>query len=624
MAVPAVTAALLLLAASTVQISAAALDAALQAAALDAAASGAGVEFCGVSAVHLPTTSSESSLQLDLADLASSPPRPCRLEVTVPPSYELGVTLVLAAPAAPDSDEEPDQYDDAFDSRGGLAAILEAGARLENRTMTPQNYGRMMAESMAESASRQSNNANASCTLALYIKNEVAWSVDLCDERSVQAAKPHISSLPHNLSLTWTPPQDGRALRVSAVALTAVRKGLRTENLCTVGPVRLAGKGLESTIALELRDHRPIEDRVGPCRVSVAAPPGYQLSLVVVNKALAAPTTSPSSNGDVSLDEMLTSEPSPSCTLSLVPGCDVLFSVDLCRPASTANLNYSEWSPNNVTLEWVPPAGSHRAAQVADTVILTAVGRGDMCKHSHFTACQQRPRFQHFCVAAELACDGYPNCPFDGRDEDPGKCRTSAGLIEVPRQDRPAVVDVGPSDARHIIMDLLRGLDPNRTATPQADAIPDTLSNYGPWGYLMLGMLVCGAFLMLCGLWECCCRQPKATASSSHPSHTPTTVLMPQMGVTGGVLVLDSDLEDDPSRPPAYEDLDQPPAYGALFPPGVIPGQPKDDVIAPAVSLPASLDAPFADDAHSLSASTSSMGSSTGSSMATASSLSLS
>lgn len=92
------------------------------------------------------------------------------------------------------------------------------------------------------------------------------------------------------------------------------------------------------------------------------------------------------------------------------------------------------------------------------------------------------------------------------------------------------------------------------------------------------------------------------------------------MGATGGILVLDSDLEDDPSRPPAYEDLDQPPAYGALFPPGLLPGQPKDDVIVSAASLSASLsaslDVPFADDGASLAASTSSM--------ATASSLSLS
>ena len=27
------------------------------------------------------------------------------------------------------------------------------------------------------------------------------------------------------------------------------------------------------------------------------------------------------------------------------------------------------------------------------------------------------------------------------------------------------------------------------------------LSRYGPWGYLMLGMLICGSALLICGLW---------------------------------------------------------------------------------------------------------------------------
>ena len=27
------------------------------------------------------------------------------------------------------------------------------------------------------------------------------------------------------------------------------------------------------------------------------------------------------------------------------------------------------------------------------------------------------------------------------------------------------------------------------------------LSRYGPWGYLMLGMLLCGGALLVCGLW---------------------------------------------------------------------------------------------------------------------------
>lgn len=30
------------------------------------------------------------------------------------------------------------------------------------------------------------------------------------------------------------------------------------------------------------------------------------------------------------------------------------------------------------------------------------------------------------------------------------------------------------------------------------------LSKYGPWGYLMLGMLLCGGALLICGLWGMC------------------------------------------------------------------------------------------------------------------------
>lgn len=103
--------------------------------------------------------------------------------------------------------------------------------------------------------------------------------------------------------------------------LLVLPPGLPADNFCTVQPVRLAGKGLESAVALELRDRRPAEDRVGPCRVTVAAPHGYQLSVVLVNKATTAssPVTSPSSApsaSDVASDEVPTSE--PSCRLSLV------------------------------------------------------------------------------------------------------------------------------------------------------------------------------------------------------------------------------------------------------------------------------------------------------------------
>lgn len=68
----------------------------------------------------------------------------------------------------------------------------------------------------------------------------------------------------------------------------------------------------------------------------------------------------------------------------------------------------------------------------------------------------------------------------------------------------------------------------------------------------MLGMLICGTVLMFCGLWECCFRRPKP--HDDEPIQTPPTT----------VLVINQHVED--SRPPSYEELDQPPAYSVLFP----------------------------------------------------------
>lgn len=85
------------------------------------------------------------------------------------------------------------------------------------------------------------------------------------------------------------------------------------------------------------------------------------------------------------------------------------------------------------------------------------------------------------------------------------------------------------------------------------ESITEVLSQYGPWGYLMLGMLICGTVLMFCGLWECCFRRPKTHDDEAPPSH-PTTVLIINQS------------EEEAGRPPSYEELDQPPSYSTLFP----------------------------------------------------------
>lgn len=403
--------------------------------------------------------------------------------------------------------------------------------------------------------------------------------------------------------------------------------------------VQLAGQGTESVLALELHDSRQPEDRLGPCEVTVVAPAAYKMSVLFVRNAVAAASSESASvsrsseSSESNVDSATSSSgetatangvdalaegggeddadaTKPSCRLSVQHGCgDELLSVDLCDPASASTLNFTDVTPGKISLVWSPPPPSQRGHQLSSTLILTAVGVGHICSGSQFAQCYSRPRSPALCVPAAAACDGYYNCPSpSGGDESADFCRPKASFMDSSAQ-RGAAANTksAPADAKESILELLinhyrqqqnSASSRAHDTSPQNEPSPDTLSNYGPWGYLMLGMLVCGAFLMLCGLWECCCRQPKATPAA--PSHAPTTVLMPQLGATGGILVLDSDLEDDPSRPPPYEELDQPPSYGVLFP----PGQPKDDapalVVAVLTALPPASpepaeDAAFAD-----------------------------
>ncbi|XP_053965790.1 uncharacterized protein LOC128868083 [Anastrepha ludens] len=78
------------------------------------------------------------------------------------------------------------------------------------------------------------------------------------------------------------------------------------------------------------------------------------------------------------------------------------------------------------------------------------------------------------------------------------------------------------------------------------------LSKYGPWGYLMLGMLLCGGALLICGLWA---------SASQHATNNEREAAL-QNGAAG----TGSDLQSSSAAPPNYEELDPPPAYSVLFP----------------------------------------------------------
>ncbi|XP_052131538.1 uncharacterized protein LOC113202040 [Frankliniella occidentalis] len=382
--------------------------------------SATGLEFCDVpQPLHLVAGSQKSSTRLRL-----SPPllqRPCRLEVTAPASNDLRLELVPVVPvveadATPDAQEIPDENDDAYDRhrlalyefRDALAARdrKEDDSRAAHRRGAAITNPGMEAVSLVrQDAERRGSTANASCNLALYVQGEVAWAVDLCDPKAIADANHPDSAfakMPGPLTLVWTPPRPGLALRAAALSITAVRKEVPADNACTVGAVKLAGRGLESAMALELLDRRAPEDRAEPCRVTVEAPSSYLLSLLLVKVAAEADSSSSyysssavsnESDGDLVEDEenaatedAAAATTRPTCGLKVILGCSTeLWTVDLCDPAEAAALNTTELFPNNVTLVWTSPTptvqrGSQRTPQTtpqfAATVILTAIGRG--------------------------------------------------------------------------------------------------------------------------------------------------------------------------------------------------------------------------------------------------------
>lgn len=137
------------------------------------------------------------------------------------------------------------------------------------------------------------------------------------------------------------------------------------------------------------------------------------------------------------------------------------------------------------------------------------------------------------CIADELVCDGFQNCPsgneFDS-DENPALCEKRKpqwlpALRDFFRRTyqssfpglRP--LDVNASTVEGAVATeinqatsfTLTRNDYNKTFYVETviDSSPGNirknftrgLSKYGPWGYLMLGMLLCGGALLVCGLW---------------------------------------------------------------------------------------------------------------------------
>lgn len=94
-------------------------------------------------------------------------------------------------------------------------------------------------------------------------------------------------------------------------------------------------------------------------------------------------------------------------------------------------------------------------------------------------------------------------------------------------------------------------------------ALEAALAPYGPWGYLLLGTLICAMMMVLFAIWECFC----------HHIKTPQAPMPPDCEAPAAVVL--GSPQRPPRRPtqgrgpppPTYEELEQPPPpYSVLFP----------------------------------------------------------
>jgi len=221
---------------------------------------------------------------------------------------------------------------------------------------------------------------------------------------------------------------------------------------------------------------------------------------------------------------------------------------------------------------WTPPENTSTAVR-EKTFVLTAVGSGPVCKDPFQHTCMRIGRIPMLCISDHLLCDGVQNCPKSSTnsDEDPKLCKTAKNawenfVVELVKKYRPKDADgkLGLRNATDGPTEWLEWQLVKKNVTKKPEVVNEThsasesisamLNKYGPWGYLMMGLLICGTVLFFCGLWECCCKRPKPEGDPP-PLTTPTTVLIMNcdQGVTNPM-------------PPQYDDLDLPPSYTTLFP----------------------------------------------------------
>ncbi|CAH2068254.1 unnamed protein product, partial [Iphiclides podalirius] len=214
--------------------------------------------------------------------------------------------------------------------------------------------------------------------------------------------------------------------------------------------------------------------------------------------------------------------------------------------------------PPKIRIVWNPPTTPYQHTEKLRLVV-TAVNSGAMCNNESQFVCG----VTSLCISSYLVCDGVRHCP-GGEDEDSSACshRRDPPLLELLRRfaaRNQELLGLDQPDGMtkpSVIMKISEGEQKSNAFMEFAAA----LKPYGPWSYLVVGMLVCATILMFCLAWECCCKRSK-------PSDTPINIppscidMPPTVTVTAASQQLFA--APLPPTPPEYE---PPPSYSSLFP----------------------------------------------------------
>uniref|UniRef100_A0A182JN29 Uncharacterized protein n=1 Tax=Anopheles atroparvus TaxID=41427 RepID=A0A182JN29_ANOAO len=372
----------------------------------------------------------------------------------------------------------------------------------------------------------------------------------------------------------------------------------------------VSDKGPSSSVLLALRpEHgKPSASVAASCKRQFRAPDAYNFFV----RLQRAPATSSRSSAGKKYSSSKASNSTHSCPLTISQSAngEVLpaWRLDPCL-LETSGLSDEPMRllQGRLNIVW-----NHDGNAPNYRLHLTVVGQGAVCLEREKHSCLEYVGMPLLCIARELICDGQPNCPplgSDVSDENETMCakhrreefsenpvqsvfrkyiqNTIKSFFGGEQDDRfspvtalpDGTVDIGLQEKFGSLMVNAPSASPV-PAPPAVTTEPTVpakkhrssmsgLSKYGPWGYLFLGMLICGGALLICGLWECCCRshKPEQSPDDSLPDPVPSFLQTSPGGEGGGA---GSRSGAGPTLPglnlPPYGELDPPPAYSVLFP----------------------------------------------------------